>query len=99
LIDTAECYGDHRSESLIGQAIQKGRNDWIIATKFGHRSIATLSEPTIGRFKITEVMEQLEASLQALRTDYIDIYQFHSGSDEVFDQPASSLHSVLCTPC
>ena len=24
LIDTAECYGDHRSESLIGQAIQNG---------------------------------------------------------------------------
>src|SRR5689334_12375678 len=35
-IDTGECYGDHLSESLIGNAIHKNRKDWIIATKFGH---------------------------------------------------------------
>ena len=85
LIDTAECYGDHRSESLIGQAIQKDRKDWIIATKFGHRFHRNFERTD--HWSLQEVMEQLEASLQALRTDYIDIYQFHSGSDEVFDQP------------
>jgi aryl-alcohol dehydrogenase-like predicted oxidoreductase len=84
LIDTAECYGDHLSESLIGQAIEHEREDWIIATKFGHKFH--------GRFDRTyhwtpaEVREQLEASLKALRTDYVDIYQFHSGDDEAFDQ-------------
>src|SRR4051794_2594232 len=36
-IDTAECYGDHTSEMLIGGATQKDRKDWIIATKFGHK--------------------------------------------------------------
>src|SRR5207244_7166092 len=36
LIDTAECYGDHLSESLIGKAIERNRGDWIVATKFGH---------------------------------------------------------------
>jgi aryl-alcohol dehydrogenase-like predicted oxidoreductase len=40
LLDTAECYGDHLSESFIGGAIASGsagrREDWIIATKFGH---------------------------------------------------------------
>ncbi len=83
-IDTAECYGDHLSESLIGQAIEHEREDWIIATKFGHKFH--------GRFDRTyhwtpaEVREQLEASLKALRTDYVDIYQFHSGDDEAFDQ-------------
>lgn len=35
-IDTAECYGDHLSESFVGNAI-KNREDWIIATKFGHK--------------------------------------------------------------
>jgi aryl-alcohol dehydrogenase-like predicted oxidoreductase len=84
LLDTAECYGDHLSESLIGQAIEHEREDWIIATKFGHKFH--------GRFDRTyhwtpsEVREQLEASLKALRTDYVDIYQFHSGDDEAFDQ-------------
>src|SRR6185437_16813549 len=36
LIDTAECYGDHTSERLIGQAIKHDREKWIVATKFGH---------------------------------------------------------------
>ena len=34
LIDTAACYGDHLSESLIGRAIRADRERWIIATKF-----------------------------------------------------------------
>jgi len=37
LIDTAECYGDHEAELLVGSAIAGRRDDWIIATKFGHR--------------------------------------------------------------
>jgi aryl-alcohol dehydrogenase-like predicted oxidoreductase len=32
----------------------------------------------------TEVLDQLDASLRALHTDHVDIYQMHSGSDEVF---------------
>ncbi len=36
LIDTAECYGDHLSEELVGHAIKGRREKWIIATKFGH---------------------------------------------------------------
>jgi myo-inositol catabolism protein IolS len=85
LIDTAECYGDHLSESLIGQAIQRDRKDWIIATKFGHKFHRNFKRTD--HWSLQEVIEQLEASLQALHTDYIDIYQFHSGNDQVFDQP------------
>ncbi|MFP4416851.1 MAG: aldo/keto reductase [Chitinivibrionales bacterium] len=83
-IDTAECYGDHLSESFIGKFLEGKRSDWIVATKFGH---------TFNRFQdrnqkwaAEDVKKQLEASLKALRTDYIDLYQFHSGTDEVFDQ-------------
>ncbi|MCL4297657.1 MAG: aldo/keto reductase [Anaerolineae bacterium] len=84
LIDTAECYGDHLSESLIGQAVAKERASWIIATKFGHK----FSRPfeRIEQWSPQEVLQQLEASLKALRTDTIDLYQFHSGTDEVFAQ-------------
>jgi aryl-alcohol dehydrogenase-like predicted oxidoreductase len=84
LIDTAECYGDHLSESLIGQSIQNNRDKWIIATKFGHRFHNPFERTD--EFRADEVVKQLEASLRALRTDYIDLYQFHSGPNTAFDQ-------------
>jgi aryl-alcohol dehydrogenase-like predicted oxidoreductase len=37
------------------------------------------------RWSPQEVLEQLERSLQALHTEYVDLYLFHSGADEVFD--------------
>ncbi|MEO9307225.1 MAG: aldo/keto reductase [Nitrososphaera sp.] len=83
-IDTAECYGDHLSESLIGNAIHRNREEWIIATKFGHRFHSHLNRTS--EFSPTSVIQQLEESMRALNTDYIDIYQFHSGNNEEFNQ-------------
>ncbi|MCR8636528.1 aldo/keto reductase [Paenibacillus radicis (ex Xue et al. 2023)] len=84
LIDTAECYGDHVSEALIGNYIsRKRREDWVIATKFGHHFNENFSRNQL--WSASDVLKQLEDSLKALRTDYIDVYQFHSGSDEAFD--------------
>lgn len=83
LIDTAECYG--ASESLIGDAIRGSRERWLIATKFGHRYEGV---PTrVDCWSPQEILEQLETSLRSLQTDYVDLYQFHSGTDEAFDQP------------
>jgi myo-inositol catabolism protein IolS len=84
LIDTAECYGDHLSESLIGKTIEKDREDWILATKFGHKFLSNFERTE--HWSPQEVLQQLEASLRALRTDYVDVYQFHSGGDEAFDR-------------
>ncbi|WP_256757515.1 aldo/keto reductase [Cohnella sp. WQ 127256] len=84
LIDTAECYGDHLSESLIGESIQSSRQDWIVATKFGHHFHSNFDRTDV--FDPKGVVKQLEQSLRALKTDYIDLYQFHSGPDSSFDQ-------------
>ena len=84
LIDSAECYGDHLSESLIGKTIEKEREDWIVATKFGHKFLSNFERSE--QWSPQEVLQQLEASLRALRTDYVDVYQFHSGDDKAFDQ-------------
>jgi len=94
LIDTAECYGDHLAEALIGGGIHQQREDWVVATKFGHQFHPEALRQA-GRspvqvrtdyWKPTEVVGQLEASLRALRTDHVDLYQMHSGANEVFDR-------------
>src|SRR5262245_53994303 len=74
-IDTAECYGHHLSEKFIGAAIERDRDRWIVASKFGHIFHGNYQrEPAIHP---EQVAKQLEDSLRALRTDYIDLYQFH----------------------
>ena len=85
LIDTAECYGDHLSEKLVGRAVKGRREKWIIATKFGHKFMPNFDRENL--FESAQVQKQLEDSLRALQTDYIDLYQFHSGKDEMFDTP------------
>lgn len=83
LIDTAECYGDHLSEQLIGNFIKDRRDDWLIATKFGHKFTGHLERWQL--WSVADVQQQLEDSLRALQTDVIDLYQFHSGTDAAFD--------------
>jgi aryl-alcohol dehydrogenase-like predicted oxidoreductase len=83
LVDTAACYGDHLSERLVGQALRGERERWVIATKFGHRFVGHLNRED--RWAPDQVRDQLEDSLRALGTDTIDLYQFHSGRDKVFD--------------
>jgi aryl-alcohol dehydrogenase-like predicted oxidoreductase len=91
LIDTAECYGDHLSESLIGAAVERDRSNWIIATKFGHKFTGKFmrDEPR----SPGDVVAQCEDSLRALRTDYVDLYQYHSWGDDTFFR--DDVHAAL----
>lgn len=92
LIDTAECYGDHVSEELIGRAIARDRDRWVVATKFGHRFHGErLDQPgwepgelRTDAWSPREVVAQLDASLRALGTDRIDVYQAHGGQNAPF---------------
>ncbi len=61
------------------------REKWVIATKFGHRFNGPFQRDNL--FEPAQVQEQLEQSLKALQTDYIDLYQFHSGTDPMFETP------------
>ena len=90
-IDTAECYGDHTSESFIGSAIAKDRANWIVATKFGHKFHGYMNR-TDERTS-ADALVQVEASLKALKTDYIDLLQYHSVRFEEFDN--DELSAVL----
>jgi aryl-alcohol dehydrogenase-like predicted oxidoreductase len=84
LIDTAECYGpDHLSEKFFGDYLsRRDRPRWIVATKFGHHFKSFMNRDD--DYSVDGVRAQLEASLKALRVETIDLYQFHSGSDALF---------------
>lgn len=84
-IDTAECYGDHLSERFIGHAIAGQREQWIVATKFGHHFHHHFDRSR--HFDATDVVAQLDDALKALRTDYVDLLQCHSATDPEFDTP------------
>lgn len=83
-IDTAECYGDHLSERLIGDYLsRRDHSRWRVATKFGHHFNGFMNRDD--DFSVAGVRQQLEASIQALHVETIDLYQFHSGSDALFE--------------
>lgn len=73
--DTANVYGGGgRSEEILGEILQGRRHQVVIATKFGN----PMGEGPMQRGgSRRHIMEQVEASLRRLRTDYIDLYQMH----------------------
>ncbi len=76
--DTADMYANGRSEELIGRLLGGRRGEVIIATKFGN------DMPGQGRGARPEYVKQaLDASLERLRTDYIDLYQQHVPDPDV----------------
>ena len=67
LIDTAPGYGNGNSESIVGEATQGRRDTFTLATKVGYHGSPA------------DVTASVEASLRRLRTDVIDVIQFHGG--------------------
>ena len=71
LLDTADTYGDGDSESFLGEVLQGRRDRVVIATKFGGRMEGR------GGGSRAQIHKAIEASLARLRTDYVDLYQYH----------------------
>lgn len=77
-IDTANIYSEGLSEMMIGKAIKNlsiNRDDLVLATKV--RGSMGKGENDKGLSK-KHIIQQVEASLKRLGTDYIDLYQIHS---------------------
>ena len=76
-IDTADVYGNGRSEFLVAEAIRGRRDQVVLSTKGGlmghHRDPERA--PVYGQPE--KVVEALEASLQRLETDHVDVYFCH----------------------
>ncbi len=75
LFDTADMYGNRGgSETILGEVLGARRKDIVLATKFGMEMDAA------GRLKGGSrryIMSAVEASLKRLKTDWIDLYQYH----------------------
>lgn len=78
LLDTADMYGPHTNEELIGRAVKGRRDDVVLATKFG---IVRGPDYPAGPIRIDGspgyVREACEGSLERLGVDHIDLYYQH----------------------
>src|ERR1700733_11514880 len=89
-IDTADSYGPHVSEELIAEALHPYPSDLVIATKGGWERPG----PNQWTHNATpdHLRKAVEASLQRLRLDRIDLYQLHAPDNVVsFDVSVETL--------
>lgn len=77
-IETADCYGEGRVESLIGEAIKtRGRDKVVVSTRIG---VDRGPEVTRKRFSARYLTDACERSLKRLGTDYVDALVLHNPS-------------------
>jgi aryl-alcohol dehydrogenase-like predicted oxidoreductase len=75
LFDTADIYGNKGgSESFLGEILEGRRDRVVLATKFG----GDMGDGTEARGSRGYIHKAIDASLQRLRTDYVDLYQYHT---------------------
>ncbi len=81
--DTADVYGDGRSERLVGQLLRERAEPLVVATKFGRRVPLDLSLYTYDNFRAW-----LERSLENLGVETVDLVQLHSLPWETYYMPS-----------
>ena len=84
--DTANVYSVGQSEEMLGRALGARRPDVIVATKVHGRMGEGPNQIGLSR---VHIMQECDASLRRLGTDYIDLYQIH-GHD-----PVTDIHETL----
>jgi len=82
-IDTADVYGDGRSERLVAQLKKSRKEEIIVATKAGRR----LPRQTVEGYSRTNLTAWIDDSLRNLSTDCIDLLQLHCPPTELYSRP------------
>jgi len=83
-IDTADVYGDGRSERFIAQLLKERSEEIIVATKMGRRLSPHAPEGYADREKMTGFIER---SLKNLDVDALDLVQLHTPPTSVYYMP------------
>ena len=92
-IDTADVYSLGESETLVGNALKGVRTEIVLATKVRLPMSDNLNRSGATRVNI---MREVEASLQRLQTDYIDLYQVHGwDSNTPLEETVRTLDDVV----
>jgi aryl-alcohol dehydrogenase-like predicted oxidoreductase len=93
--DTANAYGAGSSEELVGQAMRKfsRREDIVLATKV---FFPMHEGPGGSGLSRKAILEQVDASLERLGTDYVDLFQIHRfDPDTPVEETMEALHDVV----
>ena len=93
--DTANVYGFGTSEEIVGRAIRTytRREDVVLATKVHFKMHSGPGGSGLSR---KAIMEQIDASLTRLGTDYVDLYQIHRFDPDVpIEETMEALHDVV----
>lgn len=93
--DTANVYGIGTSEEIVGRAITKysKREEIVLATKVNFKMHDGPGGEGLSR---KAIMEQIDASLQRLGTDYVDLYQIHRFDPNTpVEETMEALHDVI----
>jgi 1-deoxyxylulose-5-phosphate synthase len=91
-IDTANVYGRGASETLLGEVLAgHERSSYVLATKV----YFPMSDTDRG-LSAVQIRKQIDASLQRLQTDYVDLYQCHRyDEDTPLDETMDALSEVV----
>ncbi|MBA1192214.1 aldo/keto reductase [Pseudomonas entomophila] len=79
-IDTADVYNGGRSEGIVGRAVARRRQDWVVASKVGY---GAADRPNASGLSRKHVFNALEATLSRMGTDYLDLYYLHREDHQV----------------
>jgi 1-deoxyxylulose-5-phosphate synthase len=91
-IDTANVYGRGASETLLGEVLAgHERSSYVLATKV----YFPMSDSDRG-LSAAQIHKQIDASLERLRTDYVDLYQCHRYDDQTpLEETMTALSEVV----
>ena len=94
LFDTADVYGNRGgSEELLGKALDGRRDRVVLATKFGHE-MSDDAPPNRGSREY--IRRAIDASLKRLRTDHVDLYQYHRPDGVTpIEETLGALHELV----
>jgi len=98
-LDTANVYNQGRSEEIVGDALKRNghRHHIVLATRVhGNMHPNDALDPNKAGNSRRQIIEQAEASLRRLKTDYIDLYQIHRPQPETpIDETLRALDDLV----